>query len=53
MEGTMSRFIQQSDKPQNFKPIKAEKPTKPAPGTYTSQNLAETKKIISNTGGKY
>ena len=49
----MSRFIQQSDKPQNFTPIKVEKPTKPAPGTYTSEQLAATKPIISNTGGKY
>ena len=52
MEGTMSRFIQPTE-PQNFKPVKVEKPTKPAPGTYTSEKLAETKTIYSNTGGKY
>ena len=47
----MSRFIQ--PKEQNFKPIKVEKPTKPAPGSYTSEHLAGTKKIVSGSGGKY
>ena len=49
MEGTMSRFIQT---PPTTK--KEPKPVmKPKPGSYTSKQLEGTKKIYSNTGGKY
>ena len=49
----MSRFIQPEEKDQNFKPIQADKPTKPAPGSYTSEQLGNTKPIYSGNGGKY
>ena len=46
----MSRFIQPQTKKVNK--IKSTKPTKPAPGSYTSKNLEKAKKIPTQGGFK-
>ena len=47
----MSRFIQQDNKSKEPKQEKPREITKP--GQYTSEQLSETKKIHSGSGGKY